>query len=133
VPGVLAALWLALTPAAPAQDEEPEGETGAPKPRTWEELVRQRASERFPAGFLLDPANIAAGRNVFFKRCTYCHVPAGHAGGFAPQLRPNLLTADFIFDRVTNGFRLMPPWGDMLSEEERRAVVAYVLSDPRAF
>jgi len=29
---------------------------------------------------------------------------------------------------VTNGFRKMPAWGDIFSDEERMSVVAYILS-----
>jgi cytochrome c5 len=33
-----------------------------------------------------------------------------------------------VYDRVTNGFRAMPPWKQEFSDEERKAVVAYILS-----
>ena len=87
----------------------------------------------FSPAFLGDPKVIVHGRQVFFKRCTFCHVPVGHLGGHAPQLRPNALTPDFVFDRVTKGFRLMPAWGPLISEDDRRAVTAFIMSDPRAY
>jgi len=95
--------------------------------------MAERASEQFPLEFLGNRDVIVYGRGVFLKRCTFCHVPVGHLGGHAPQLRPNALTADFIFERVTNGFRFMPAWGPLIEEKDRRALVAYLLSDPREY
>ena len=47
---------------------------------------------------------------------------------FSPRLDPSRYTPQFVFDRVTNGFQGMPAWKDEFSEEQRRTVVAYVLS-----
>jgi mono/diheme cytochrome c family protein len=91
-----------------------------------------RLSAAGPAGlseeFLLDERQIVFGRNVFLARCTYCHAKRGI--GKAPQLRPSAREADFIFDRITNGYQGMPNWSLTLREDERRALVAYIRSDP---
>ena len=91
-----------------------------------------RLSAADPAGlseeYLRDEQNIVSGRNVFLARCTYCHAKRGV--GKAPQLRPSAREPDFIFDRITNGYQGMPNWGSTLPEDQRRALVAYIRSDP---
>lgn len=82
---------------------------------------------KFTRGYLKDPNNIELGKQVWAKRCKFCHGKQGYPGK-APRLQPRRYQPEFIYDRVTNGFRGMPPWKDEFSEEERRAVVAFVLS-----
>jgi mono/diheme cytochrome c family protein len=83
---------------------------------------------KFTDEFLHNEANILRGREQFLLRCTYCHAKRGV--GKAPQLRPSERPPEFIFDRVTNGYAGMPPWGTVLPEETRRAIVAYIRSNP---
>jgi mono/diheme cytochrome c family protein len=82
---------------------------------------------QFTPQYLSDPANIALGRDVWLKRCKFCHGKTAYPGK-APKLEPYRYTPEFVYDRVTNGFRGMPSWKHEFSEEERRAVVAYVKS-----
>jgi mono/diheme cytochrome c family protein len=82
---------------------------------------------QFTAQYLSDPANIALGREVWSKRCKFCHGRQAYPGK-APRLQPSRYTPQFVFDRVTNGFRGMPSWKNEFSEKELRAVVAYVMS-----
>jgi mono/diheme cytochrome c family protein len=79
------------------------------------------------ADFLADPDNIAAGKAIWHKQCRHCHGRSAYPGK-APKLKPRKYSADFVYDRVTNGFRKMPAWKEVFSDEQRRAVVAYVLS-----
>ena len=81
----------------------------------------------FTAAYLNDPANIQAGFDVWQDQCRHCHGKSAYPGK-APKLRPGRYTPDFVYDRVTNGFRKMPSWKDVYSQEERMAVVTYVLS-----
>ena len=81
----------------------------------------------FTAAFLNDPATIALGKQLWAKRCQFCHGKAAYPGS-APPLQPWKYTPDFIYDRITNGFRGMPPLKQEFSEAERKAIVAYVLS-----
>ncbi|MFQ6024824.1 MAG: c-type cytochrome [Acidiferrobacterales bacterium] len=81
----------------------------------------------FTAEYLSNPDNIALGKKVWFKRCKFCHAKATYPGK-GPKLQPSRYTPQFVYDRVTNGFRGMPSWRHEFSEEERRAVVAYVMS-----
>ncbi len=63
-------------------------------------------------------------------RTSYLHalILATHPGK-APKLKPWRYKADFVFDRITNGFQKMPAWKDVYTKEERMALVAYILSD----
>lgn len=81
----------------------------------------------FKQAFMENPKYIDEGHDVWKKRCVFCH-GRGVYPGKAPQLNPAKYTPDFIFDRVTNGFRGMPSWKSQFNEEQRMAVAAYVLS-----
>jgi mono/diheme cytochrome c family protein len=82
----------------------------------------------FTEDFLDDPAHITAGKEVWDGTCRGCHGAQAYPGK-APKLRPKKYTPDFVFDRVTNGYKKMPPWKEVFSKEERMNVVAWVLSD----
>lgn len=82
----------------------------------------------FTEAYLGDPVNYEVGTVVWDEQCRHCHGRDAYPGK-APRLKPRRYTADFVYDRVTNGFRKMPAWGEIFSEEERMSVVAYILSD----
>jgi mono/diheme cytochrome c family protein len=82
---------------------------------------------KFDADYLADAANIKAGQGVWAKQCRHCHGNSAYPGK-APKLSPGSMEPDFIFDRVTNGFRGMPAWSATFTIEERKAVVAYIKS-----
>jgi mono/diheme cytochrome c family protein len=75
-----------------------------------------------------DAALLSQGEKLWQDQCTHCHGAKAYPGK-APKLRPRAYTPDFVWDRVHNGFRAMPPWKDVYSPDEIVAVVAYVLSD----
>ena len=81
----------------------------------------------FTEAYLADEANVARGKALWTKQCRHCHGASAYPGK-APKLKPRKYTPDFIFNRVTNGFRKMPPWKSVYTLEERMAVVAYVKS-----
>jgi mono/diheme cytochrome c family protein len=81
----------------------------------------------FSEEYLSNPENLAAGKEVWEGTCRGCHGAAAYPGK-APKLRPARYDAAFVYDRVTYGFRKMPSWKDVFTEEERMNVVAYVLS-----
>ncbi|MFQ5995614.1 MAG: c-type cytochrome [Acidiferrobacterales bacterium] len=81
----------------------------------------------FTEAYLNNPDNIALGKKIWFKRCKFCHGKTAYPGK-APKLQPSRYTSEFVYDRVTNGFGGMPSWKHEFSEQERRAVVAYILS-----
>lgn len=96
----------------------------------------QADEDRIPAppemtrDYLKDPGHIALGRQVWEEQCRHCHGASAYPGK-APKLNPRRYRhrPDYVWDRVTNGFRKMPPWKDVYSKEELMGVVAYVLSD----
>lgn len=81
----------------------------------------------FTEEFLGDPETLATGREVWESTCRGCHGASAYPGK-APKLRPSRYDVEFVYDRVTYGFRKMPAWKDVLSEEERMSVAAYVVS-----
>jgi mono/diheme cytochrome c family protein len=86
----------------------------------------------------------AQGKRVFYDKCVWCHADATPAGpsnrtNLMPQ--PPLLTDGSVMNPLSNAFirnivtlggsalgksPMMPPWGNILSDEEIRAVTAYV-------
>lgn len=85
------------------------------------------AMPKFDKAYLSNPKNIAAGREVWAGQCRHCHGAKAYPGK-APKLNPGQLEPDFIFDRVTNGFRKMPGWKEVFSQAQRMSVVAYIKS-----
>jgi mono/diheme cytochrome c family protein len=81
----------------------------------------------FPKELLDKPDQIAAGKEVFGKICKFCHGKSTYPGK-APKLNPSRYTPEFVYDRVTNGFRGMPPFKDQFSEKERQAVTVFIMS-----
>jgi len=81
----------------------------------------------FPKDLLNDPAYIRDGKEVFGKICKFCHGKSAYPGK-APKLNPSRYTPEFVFDRVTNGFRGMPSLKEQFSEKERQAVTVFVMS-----
>ncbi len=81
----------------------------------------------FTEAYMSDPANIAAGKEIWIELCRHCHGKSSYPGK-APKLKPRRYTPKFVFDRVTDGFRKMPPWKEVFNREERMSVVAFVKS-----
>lgn len=79
--------------------------------------------------YLEDPANITVGKQVWEEQCRHCHGASAYPGK-APKLSPRRYRnrPEFVWDRVANGFRKMPPWKDVYSDDELMGVVAYILS-----
>ena len=81
----------------------------------------------FTAEFLADPDNIAAGEEIWSGQCRHCHGKKAYPGK-APKLKPRKYKPGFVYRRVTDGFRKMPGWKDVYSDDQRMKIVAYVLS-----
>jgi len=84
-------------------------------------------------GAPVDPAQVAAGTEVFMDNCSACH--GEEALGDVDQGAPNLADAiwlyggdyDTLIETVTySRYGVMPPWTQRLSEAEIRAVAVYV-------
>jgi len=92
--------------------------------------VAQDSAEKSPGfteSYMNDPTNIAAGQEIWAEQCRHCHGYSSYPGK-APKLKPRRYTPEFVFDRVTDGFRKMPAWKEIYDREERMSVVAYVKS-----
>ncbi len=81
-----------------------------------------------PAELLAKPELVARGEEIWKEQCAHCHGSKAYPGK-APKLAPRRYTPQFVWDRVNNGFRGMPPWKEVYEPEDIVAIVAYVLSD----
>jgi len=81
------------------------------------------------------------GAELFAKHCTSCHGTQGHGDGasvlsgtidYIPDFhRPDTMsvrTTDDIYAVISDGRleKLMPPWKDILSEEQRQALATFI-------
>ena len=73
------------------------------------------------------PGTIETGHVVFESNCKFCHGKTAYPGR-PPKLNASRYTPEFVYERVTNGFRGMPPWKEQFSDEERKAVTVYIMS-----
>ena len=80
----------------------------------------------FSAEFLADPAKFEQGKEIWFDQCTHCHGFKAYPGK-APKLKPRRYKPEFVYKRITKGFRKMPAWDEVYDQEERMAIVAYVM------
>jgi mono/diheme cytochrome c family protein len=81
----------------------------------------------FTPEFMDNPDHIALGQQLWARRCRLCHGKETYPGS-APPLQPWKYQPEFVYDRITNGFRGMPAMKEEFSEAERQAIVAFVLS-----
>ena len=80
----------------------------------------------FTKEFLADPNVLEIGQTIWAEQCTLCHGARAYPGK-APKLRPKRYTPEFVYRRVTKGFRAMPAWDEIYGPDERMAVAAYVM------
>jgi len=71
---------------------------------------------------------ITGGGDLWAKQCRHCHGNSAYPGK-APKLKPAGYEPDFVFDRITNGFKKMPAWKTVFSLDERMQITAYIMSD----
>jgi len=90
-------------------------------------LVSSKAeAEDFP------PSQVQKGAELFALNCATCHGTRMRNPQWAIDLRtfPKDAKSRFI-DSVMNGKRNMPPWDDVLKDEEVEALWAYVSNGDR--
>ena len=75
-----------------------------------------------------DTSLIVLGQQVWDGQCRHCHGNSAYPGK-APKLKSSNYQPDFVYDRVTNGFRKMPAWRDIFNERQRVGVTVYIMSD----
>ncbi|MBH0178408.1 MAG: cytochrome c [Nitrospira sp.] len=82
-----------------------------------------------------DPARIAKGKNVYVKYCAGCHGAEGDGGGYkllgadpanltSPSMKKKSDAA--LLKTIHEGKPNMPSWKVRLSEQDGRAVLAYI-------
>ncbi len=77
--------------------------------------------------FLNDPDQIRLGQELFAQQCAKCHGKGAYPGK-APKLKVGKLSPEDVYLRITYGFRKMPAWEDVFTDEQRMAITAYVKS-----
>jgi mono/diheme cytochrome c family protein len=82
----------------------------------------------FPKELLNNPEVIKEGKEVFGRICKFCHGKAAYPGK-APALNPSRYTPEFVYDRVTNGFRGMASFKEQFTDKERQAVTVFIMSN----
>ncbi len=85
------------------------------------------ADVAFTDEFMNDPGNIASGKKMWVKQCARCHGPKAYPGK-APKLKPSKYKPDFVYSRITKGFRGMPPWNKKYNKKQRMAITAWIMS-----
>jgi cytochrome c5 len=89
------------------------------------------------APIVLDAAVLARGRDRFDVFCSPCHDRVGTGDGMIVQRgfrrppslhEPRLRSAadGYVYDVITNGFGVMPPYGPQIPPRDRWAIVGYV-------
>ena len=100
-----------------------------PRPTHPPRLERATRSAAAAAGRRAEgPKVIAVGEALWKDNCAHCHGSKAYPGK-APKLQPTKYKAEFVWDRVHNGFRSMPPWKELYKPEEVIALVAWVMSE----
>ena len=88
----------------------------------------QESVPAFTDAVMKDTSLIALGQQVWDGQCRHCHGNSAYPGK-APKLKSSSYQPDFVYDRVTNGFRKMPAWRDIFNERQRVGVTVYIMSD----
>jgi mono/diheme cytochrome c family protein len=81
----------------------------------------------FTFAYLNNPKHIDEGRELWQQQCRHCHGASAYPGK-APKLKPRKYKPKFVYSRITNGFRKMPPWEAVYTLEQRMALVAFIKS-----
>ena len=84
-----------------------------------------------------DPAAVARGKDLFQEKCATCHYDTSDAKKIGPGLKGlnkrgtftvnnNKVTDENLKTWIENGDSLMPPFKDVLEENQIKDVIAYV-------
>ena len=98
----------------------------------WSQEAAPAANDEPPpvitAAMIKDPSYVEAGKQVWDGQCRHCHGNSAYPGK-APKLKPSSYQAEFVYDRVTNGFRKMPGWKAVFNQQQRIGVTAFIMGD----
>lgn len=81
----------------------------------------------FTEEFMNDQENIGRGKEIWDEQCKLCHGKAAYPGK-APRLKPRKYKPEFVYKRVTKGFKGMPAWEEVYDQQDRMSVTAWVMS-----
>lgn len=81
----------------------------------------------FTEEYMNAAANVENGGEIWAAQCRHCHGAKAYPGK-APKLKPAKYKPNFVYRRVTDGFRKMPAWKDEYTDDERMQIVAYIMS-----
>jgi mono/diheme cytochrome c family protein len=84
-----------------------------------------------------DPAAVARGKDLFQQKCSTCHYDTSDAKKIGPGLKGlnkrgtftvnnNKVTDENLKTWIENGDSLMPPFKDVIDENQIKDVIAYV-------
>lgn len=113
-PVVATALLLGMiaAPAIAAKLRQPTGDNPIPE---------------ISEAMLADEVSVELGKEIWIEQCQHCHGAKAYPGK-APKLKPRIYSPEFVYDRVTFGFRKMPAWEEVYDETERQGLVAWIMS-----
>jgi cytochrome c55X len=102
--------------------------TATPQRATAQQPASSAQASPTPAG--ADQAMIDKGKAIFAEHCSHCHgFNMVNAGAITPDLRKFPDDRPRFVTTVKNGKNnRMPPWGDLLSEDDIANLWAYVSS-----
>lgn len=77
-----------------------------------------------------DPAEAEQGKKIYAEKCSHCHGPNMiNSGTITPDLRRFPDDRTRFLDTVKNGKNnKMPPWGDILDDNQIARLWAYISS-----
>jgi mono/diheme cytochrome c family protein len=95
-----------------------------------------KSTKKTPAA-KADPAAIARGKDLFQQKCSTCHYDTSDAKKIGPGLKGlnkrgtftvnnNKVTDDNLKTWIENGDSLMPPFKDVIEDNQIKDVIAYV-------
>jgi len=124
---VLAATALALSLAAGAAWSQAE----KPGPMQSGRHAQDAPADKGATAVLPGPSGAGAARfdvnQLFAGSCGWCHLKGGREAGKGPKLMGTTLTDAEIVSRIRNGKPgQMPAFGTAFSDEQMKAIVAYV-------
>jgi mono/diheme cytochrome c family protein len=98
-------------------------------------LAQTKTTKKAPAG--KDAAAVARGKDVFQQKCSTCHYDTSDAKKIGPGLKGigkrgtftvnnNKVTDETLKAWIENGDSLMPPFKDVIDDNQIKDVIAYV-------
>jgi len=99
-------------------------------------LAQTKTTKKAPAG-KTDTAAVARGKDLFQQKCSICHNDTSDAKKIGPGLKGlnkrgtftvnnNKVTDENLKTWIENGDSLMPPFKDVIDDNQIKDVIAYV-------